>query len=235
MGRWLRRAAGVAVVWSASFGAPDAQAQEPAPAPPTVQKLGPNRLRIGEIQIDTARREVSVPGKVNDVKMLEWIANTRGGMKAYESLVTVESDAITFNAALILIGFDKARSRVPTMHFDPVPPAGDPAEITLEWTSGGQRKRIPIEQVLWDREKNEVPPSSGWVYTGSQILDGGGFWADADGVLIGFVHSPAPVIEQIGGVGVGRFGFIVPNPNIGLPPETPVTLIIRNLTPAPKR
>ncbi len=76
-------------------------AQEPAPAPPTVQKLGPNRLRIGEIQIDTARREVSVPGKVNDVKMLEWIANTRGGMKAYESLVTVESDAITFNAAPI--------------------------------------------------------------------------------------------------------------------------------------
>ncbi len=59
------------------------------------------------------------------------------------------------------------------MHFDPVPPAGDPAEITLEWTSGGQRKRIPIEQVLWDREKNEVPPSSGWVYTGSR------FWTAA--------------------------------------------------------
>jgi hypothetical protein len=235
MDRWLRRAAAVAMVGWAYFGAVEAHAQEPPSAPPAVQKLGPNRLRIGEIQIDTARREVSVAGKVNDVMMLEWMANTRGGMKAYESFVTVEADAISFNTALILIGLDKSRSKPPTRHFDPATPVGDPVEITIEWTAGGQRKRIPMDQVLWDREKNEVPPSSGWVYTGSQILDGGTFWADVDGVLIGFVHSPAPVIEQVSGVGVGRFGKIVPNPNIGLPPETPVTLIVRNLTPAPKR
>ena len=235
MRQGMIRTAFVAALWAAAGGAAPAQAQQPPAALPAIQKLGPNLFRLGEMQIDTAKREVSVPGKVNDVMMLEWMANTRNGVKAYESFVTVEADAIAFNAALLLIGFDKSRSRVPVMHFDPVPPAGDPVEITLEWTSAGQRKRIPIDQVLWDREKNEVPPSSGWVYTGSTVLDGGGFWADADGVLIGFVHSPAPVIEQVGGVGVGRFGFIVPNPNIGLPPNTPVTLIVRNLTPAPRR
>src|SRR5258707_7718597 len=53
--------------------------------PAAVAKLGPGLFRIGEIKVDTTKHEVSVPGKVNAVQILEFVANTRGGMKAYES------------------------------------------------------------------------------------------------------------------------------------------------------
>ena len=58
--------------------------------------------------------------------------------------------------------------------------------------------------------------------------------SDIDGVLIGFVHSPAPIIENIGGAGVNRYGSIVMNPNLGLAPETPVVLTVKALGSTPK-
>ena len=46
---------------------PPAQQQSPAKPQAPVQRLGPNLLRIGNVQIDTAKREVSVAGVVNEV------------------------------------------------------------------------------------------------------------------------------------------------------------------------
>jgi hypothetical protein len=53
-------------------------------------------------------------------------------------------------------------------------------------------------------------------------------------VLIGFVHSPAPIIENVAGPGVARYGSIVMNPNLGLEPDTPVVLTVKALGSAPK-
>lgn len=218
---------------AASGRAATAQQPGPPPKPPAVERLGPTTLRVGQITVDTAKREISVRGRMNDVMVLEWIANTREGMKAYESAMTLETDAITFNAALLLIGLDPARSKVPARHFDPNPPAGDPVELTVEWSKEGVLTRIPVARLMWDRERLVEPPTDTWVYTGSTfVADSGRYMADLDGVLIGFVHSPAPIIEQVGGTGVGRFGWIVPNPNLGLAPNTPVTLFVRSLAPA---
>ena len=67
------------------------------------------------------RSELTVAGTVNpDVRTLEFIANARDGIKAYETAVTLDTDAITFNAALLLIGLDKSRSKnVPTTALRP--------------------------------------------------------------------------------------------------------------------
>jgi hypothetical protein len=200
-----------------------------APKVPPVERLGPNRLRLGAVRVDTAAREVSVSGHVNDVMVLEWVANTQGGFKAYESAITADTDAITFNAALLMIGLDKSRSRVPEMHFDPKPPLGDRVEVLVEWGAGANQKRIPIEQLLFDKRTNQPLPSDPWVYTGSTFLPGtNAYQAQVDGVLIGFVHSPAPVIENGGTGAVGAFGSVVLNKEL-VPPGTPVTLIVRAL------
>lgn len=215
-----------------SAGAP-ASRQAPAPAP-AVERLGPNLYRIGRMQVDTAKREVTVPGRLNPVTTLEFVACTRGGMKAYESALTLETDGVTFNTALLLIGLDKAHARVPERHFDPVPPAGDPVEIWIEWSGrdampGG---RVPAEQLLFNQRTKQTVAVTSWVYTGSTTMPTGAYLADRDGVLIGFVHSPAPVIESVGGPGVGNYGDIVLNPNLRLAPLAPVTLTIRALKPA---
>ena len=208
--------------------------------PSSVSKLGPSLFRIGEINVDTTKREASVPGKVNAVLILEFVANTRGGLKAYESALTIETSAITFNAAMLMIGLDKEHARVPTRHFDPVPPEGDRVALWIDWTRAGAPVRTPVEQLLYDSESHQAVPASDWVYTGSVFLEHGltpqstRYLADIDGVLIGFVHSPAPIIENITGAGVSRYGRIVLNPNLGLDPETPVMLTVKALGAAPK-
>lgn len=201
----------------------------PPPRVEAVEKLGPNLFALGKVRVDSAKREVSVPGTVNDVIVLEFVANTRDGMKAYESALTLETSGVTFNTALLLIGLDKSNARVPEFQFDPKAPEGDRVEIWVEWDRRGERARVPAEQLLYDRERQQAISSSVWVYTGSSFYPDGRYSADNDGVLIGFVHSPAPIIEQVGGTGVGRYGHIIMNPDLGLKPETPVTVTVKAL------
>ena len=209
-----------------------------AKAPPPVEKLGDTLFRIGQIQVDTASREISLPGKVNDVTVLEFVANTRMGMKAYESALTLDTDAITFNAALLLIGLDPAHAQVPTRHFDPAQPKGDFVEIWIE-LPGPPPRRLRAERLLYNKETKQTLPDGPWVYTGSTFLPTGPgqsqYLAEADGVLIGFIHSPAPIIENPQGAGIGQYGSIVLNPTLGLAPLMPVKLTVKALDrpPAP--
>ena len=227
---WRTRASVAAMVALLASPAPAAP-QAPAAAAPSVEKLGPGLLRVGPIRVDLTRREISLPATINDVVVLEFVANVAKGLKAYESAMTLQVDAITFNTALLLIGLDRANARVPTQHFDPIPPAGDPVEMWIEWKSAAGPRRVPVEELLYDRQVGKTIPPGQWVYTGSTFLPDGRFWAEADGILIGFVHSPAPVIESIGGAGVNRYGAVVLNPNIGLSPGLEVTLTVKAPNP----
>ena len=206
----------------------------PPVAPAAVEKLGPNLLRIGNVRVDLARKEVSVAGTINDVPVLEFIANTKGGFKNYESAVEAETNAIDFNLGLILIGLDPERAVVPRFHFDPIPPEGDPVEVWVKWSENGRERRVPAEELVYDSGSKQTLPKAAWVYTGSRFLPNStAFVADQDGVLIGFVHTPAPLIENANTV-PGPYGAIQLNPGLNLAPGTPVTLTVRAL-PVPKK
>ena len=197
-------------------------------APDPVEKLGDNLFRLGAIRVDTAKREASVTGKVNpDTTVLEFIANTKNGFRAYESAFELDANGLTFNLAMILIGLDNKNAVLPRFHFDPDPPQGDPVEVWVEWKAGNDTRRLRAEELLWDKEKMERFPRSQWVYTGSILLDDGRYRADLDAVLIGFVHDPSSVIEWAGANGVGRFGFVQIDPKLGLVPGTALTVIVK--------
>lgn len=191
-------------------------------------------FRIGQIRVDTTRREVSVSGQANDAQILEFVANTRGGFKAYESALTLDTDAVSLNTALLLIGLDPAHARVPTRHFDPIPPQGDPVEIWVAWNPPAGLKRARIEELLFDKRTGTSIPEGPWVYTGSTFVGPGQYLADMDGVLIGFVHSPAPVIENPKVAAVDAYGQIIRNPNLDLPGGMNVTVTISAL-PKPEK
>lgn len=211
-------------------GAPAPGTAPPTPAPP-IESIGEGLLRVGAIRVDVNRREIAVPGVVNQVNALEFVANTPGGSKAYESLLTLETSGAGFNLALILIGCDQSRSIRPRRHFDPETPQGDPLEIWVDWDDGGRARRVRAEDLLWDHRKGASLPRGPWVYTGSFFLRDGRYLADAHGVLIGFVHTPAPVIENPLPHGVGGYGSFVLDPNAGLKPGTAVRLTVRALGP----
>lgn len=195
-------------------------------------RLTETTFKLGTLHIDTAKREVTVPGFVNASSTLEFLANTRGGAKAYESAITLDTSAAAFNAALLLIGLDPARSRVPTQQFDPVPPKGDPVELTVTLTVSGKERRMPIEELVFDsRTKTTLPPGP-WVYTGSTFVNSGArreFLAELDGVLIGLMHGPQALIDNPRSHALGGFGYIMLNPGLGLPNEGRITLTVRAL------
>ncbi|MEQ1761348.1 MAG: YdjY domain-containing protein [Vicinamibacterales bacterium] len=205
--------------------------KEPPTSPARVEKLSATSARIGAVLVDLAKREVSVAGTVNDVPVLEFLVNTKGGYKGYESAIEAESNAIDFNLGLVLLGLDRDRAAArPRFHFDPIPPQGDPVEVWISWTAGAETKRIRAEELLFDSGSEKALPASQWVYTGSQFYPRSrAFLADVDGVLIGFVHTPAPLIERVEPV-PGTYGAIRVNPTLGLTPGTPVTVTVRALS-----
>ena len=186
------------------------------------------------LRVDTAKREVSAPGIINDVMTLEFAANTRGGLKAYESAVTVQSDAITFNAALLLIGLDPSRGRPSKFQFDPGTPEGDPVSVELVFGN----RRVPIEELLLDQRTGDTLRAGPWVYTGSTFFDNGQgqgkmFLAEVDGVLVGMMHGPAALIENPRSDAVKGYGAFVINPKLGLAPGSAVTLVVTALKKSP--
>jgi len=225
----------MAVALAALVPRTQSPAQPPASAPPKAEKLGPNLFRIGQARVNTTTREVSVPGTMNTVTVLEFAANSKGGMKAYESALTLDTDAITFNAALVLIGLDKKNVKIAKAHFDPTPVAGDPVDVTVEWkTADGKTERVPLDRLIVDKATNKPVTENAWVYTGSTFWADGRYAAAVEGVLIGFAHTPNSIIESVRGIGLGRYGSVVLNPTLSLAPGTAVTVTVRPLQPASK-
>ena len=192
-----------------------------------VERLSENLYRLGSMQVDTAKREVTVPGKITDAQSLEFLAASKSNFRTYESAIQLDVTGITFNVGMILIGMDREKAVPSKFHFDPSAPKGDPVDVWVEWKAGLQTKRMRAEDLLRDKEKNEPFPHSSWVYTGSEVLADGRYRADTDGVIIGFVHDPSSIIEWTGSNGLGRFGFIKLDAQSGLEPGTAVTIIVK--------
>lgn len=236
-------AVSLALIGQAGPG-PTALARPQPAVKPGVEKLADGSYRIGPIRVDTVKRELTVSGSINDVTILEFVANTIRGHKAYESAITIDTDAITFNTALLLLGLDPKRAVVPTRHFDPVPPDGDPLDIFVDLMVRRDplslmtaSRRVRVEELLFDQRTGKTLPEGPWVYTGSTFvedLNGRRYMAELDGVLIGFVHSPSPVIENPRAGAVDGYGSVVLNRGLGLTPGSLITLTIKALPRSPK-
>lgn len=209
----------------------------PAPPPAPVEKMGPDELRVGNVRISTARKELSVAGVVNEVQVLEFLANTKGGWKAYESALELETNAVNFNVACLLIGLDNVGAVVARFQFDPQPPQGHPVEMFLEWDEGGMRRRIRAEQLIYNRVTKQTLTEGPWVYTGSVFQEGNVYAAETEGTLVGFMHTTAPIIESPRPMN-GNYGDSIINPGLNLKAGTAIQLIVRALpraTSAPAR
>lgn len=220
----------VAATLLAGAGGPLQAQNPPKAAASPVERLGTNRIRVGTITVDSARREVSVAATFTGVSALEFIAVARKGIKAYESLLELDTTAIDFNVALILVGLDPSHGVVPRMHFDPNPPKGDAVEIWVEWMEDGKPRRVRGEQLIYNEITKQVMSEGPWVYTGSAFsAENNAYLAEVEGTLIGFVHTPAPVIENPRPIPESAYGNNILNPAFKIPAGTTATLTVRAL------
>lgn len=200
---------------------------------PNAESLGSGKYRIGSITVDTENREITVPGvwHMNE-GTIEYIAAIKGGHKLYETILEMDVNAYEFNLALILIGLDQKKGRPAKFHFDPVSPEGDQVEIWVDWEYGGKKMNMRAEELIYDAEKKAALSSMNWVYTGSTILPDGQYMAQKDGILIGFVHDPAAIIDAATKSGLVPYGMLVVNKKIAPPKGTKIMLKVKSLKKA---
>lgn len=231
--RALARHAGaraVAILLAAAAAAPATAQTATVPVPgdaPPIHHLEGDRYQIGSIILDKAQRRFTVPGVIVDLGSpdapVEFLAAARNGVKLYESLIELDTGAVEFNVACILIGLDAARGRPARWHFDPEPVQGDAVEVYVEWQQDGRRIRRGAAELI---RTAAGPPREDWVYTGSVMTEEGRFMAQADGVLVGFVHAPETIIEHRTGLGLGDYGAVGYDPAVTPAPGTPVVLVV---------
>lgn len=200
----------------------------PAPAPSPAERISKDTVRVGSILIDTAKKEFSVAGFVNEVQVLEFVANTKGGWKAYESALEMDTNAVNFNVACLLIGLDPSTAVGASRQFDPQAPKGDPVEMFVEWDEGGKPRRVRAEELLYNHVTKQTLPEGPWVYTGSRFVQGNQYQAETEGTLVGFMHTVAPIIENPRPLN-GKWGDTGINPALNLKPGMQVRLIVRAL------
>lgn len=166
--------------------------------------LGHEKYRVGEITIDKKKRSFVVNGSLlrNELPV-EFLAVSRGGNKAYESLLELETDAFNFNLACILIGLDKHAGKPSEFHFDPAPVFGSAGEIWISWEIDAVKQHIAAADIFQYEDKQLARGE--WVYTGSFFSLDGQYMAAVDGVLVGFIHDPSTILEHHTGFGGGSF------------------------------
>ena len=198
------------------------------PEQPEVKNLGNGRFQIGNIIIDEDKKEVVVPGNLHMLEgPIEFIACTKGGMKEYESVLEMETDAISFNLSMILLGLDPNKGKAAAYHFDPSAPDGDGVEISIQWNTDKGIKTIRAQELIHDMNTGKPFPADHWVYTGSVFLEDGQYLADLAGVLIGFVHDPASIIESHFSGKFPGYGTYVVNKNHLLSVGDEIRMVIR--------
>jgi len=203
-------------------------AAEAALRNPKIQDMGGDRFRVGLIEIDRNRRTFTVPAVVHlEEGAQEYLIAARGGYKGYEAILEAGATPYEFNLACILIGLDDKKTRDPRYHFDPTTIEGDAVEISVSWQTDGGTRRIPAAQLVRDTRNDRTLPVEGWVYTGSTFTPDGQYLAQMDGVLVGFVHDPASIIEHATGFGQDLYGAVVPNTAVAPPKGTQVTVEVR--------
>ena len=198
---------------------------------PRIEDLGKARYRIGAIKIDKTRRLITVPGVMlpyEEGKMIEFMATMKQGYKAYESVLSLETNAFEFNLACILIGLDSKKAVLSKFHFDPQPVQGDPVSIQVSWEENGKRVEYDVIDLLKIGETKPDKPTV-WSYTGSMFVDGDRYLAQMDGVLIGLIHDPASIIEHKKGLAIGNWASIAIDPDIAPPGGQEIIISIQGI------
>jgi hypothetical protein len=132
--------------------------------------------RVGSVELDAATKTVVATGFVETVSgVLDYLAVGMTG-KRYESVLTLELNAVDLQTALLLCG---AKAGEPMKARDEGPPRGSPLNIWVEWTADGAKKTVAAEELIWNHRENK-PVKTDWIFTGSVVANGHFGAADED-------------------------------------------------------
>lgn len=190
-----------------------------------METLGGGRFRVGQVEGDAARAEISFPARVNlrDVPMEYAVVGEAG--KLHESVLRTGCDPIDIHLAMLLLGVAPPRKGV----F----PSGQPIEVRLSWEAGGRERQGRMEDWIVVGEAR-LPMSKGpWIYNGS-LRRNGVFMAGRNHSVLALYRDPEALANNPR-EGSDNDDIWLPR-TTAIPPEgTPVRVTFRRLGPPPAR
>jgi hypothetical protein len=192
---------------------------------PVMEKIAENTFRIGEVTVDTKRRTVTFPARVNLREgVLEVLICTEYG-KTHESLLSTKAAPLHVNVALLLLGLEGGNAV--KYQGDPTKPVGSPVEIWFAVKVEQGEKLVRAEDWVYNTHQKRPMLHTEWVYVGS-VLTRDGFMAQREGQIVTTFHDPFTLIDNPlpGG---GDDTVYVPNTKEVPPSGTPVTVTIKAL------
>ena len=240
--RWTMIVIGIALLtWALALplvgarppGAPPAGAPAPASAPTTA-----GVLKLKHMTVDLAKKQIVIDAEVSrnykPGDPLEFFL-CRADTKDYESVITTPAMPSDVHAALLAMGLSPGKfarmSRPDTQPARVLPPEGARLAITLRWKDANDvQQEAPAGAWLATTGRKESATPKEWLFIGSDVLPGGGYLADQEGVIISVVNVawavidvPVESIKQYAALEFTRNEKAVP------PNGTPVQVVIQVL------
>ena len=148
-------------------------------------------VRIGNVEVDSKRREVRSPGWVNMTEgAIELLACGPGG-KTHESVFVLDVNPVDLQTGLLLLGLQPG---TPPTGLGEGPPTGTEVNLLVEWMEDGQKREAPAGSFTYNYETKSVMSNVTWIFTGSTVEDGK-FKALAEESLIVTYWDPWAIIN----------------------------------------
>jgi len=185
------------------------------------------------IEIDRAKREVRVAARVAlNAGILEFLAVAEGG-RVHESVFSAQVRPSMLHLSLLMIGLE------------PCGPVGDDVgwyerarkssarlKVEVEYEQAGQTARVPVSELLHNREAEDGIAPDTWVFAGSHFMAREGtqqYAGDLHDAIISIAPSSASVVQyatQTSNPYAGEeFGLALGSSDLG-PVGAQVTLVL---------
>ncbi len=208
------------------LGPPSAADKDPSR--PAVEDFGDGRLRIGAILIDQPSQRFSVNGEITARSQadgpLRALVVGRDAARVDDGAVVVETDAVTFRVACILIGLEATVAGESSVPAASLGGDGEAVSIAVSWQVQGRTVTKPASALL--RAANGAFAADDWVYRGGNPMPANGEAAAGAGTLIALAPDAHGLIQHRDALALGGHGAMVYAGSAAPAVGTPVTVTI---------
>ncbi|TAK56660.1 MAG: hypothetical protein EPO24_10970, partial [Bacteroidetes bacterium] len=199
--------------------------QDTAAVSNPIQKIDEFRYKIGNVILDSKRREIMLQGAVNMEKgVVELLACAQGG-KLHETVLVIDAVPYHLQVALLLLGLQYKGGL--EYQGDARTPQGDSVEVYVTWSKNGKDTTVRGEDLVWDVKAASSMEHTSWIFVGSKMVEGR-FMADQEKSLITTYHDPFTIFDNPLQGGANDELYKV-NEQLVPPKGTPVTVSIKAL------
>lgn len=163
----------------------------------SLKKTGDKQYRIGMVEVDLEKREVSFPITIEKTDdNLEYALVSNKG-KIHESLLITDCLPAQIHYGVMLLGVKRDA----------------PVEVLVSWKTHGPAKVMPLEQLI----KTELPKEqkralSHWYYSG-EVHVNGFLNAQGEQSIIALINDPNALVNRSGSKAIGRDDiYLLENP-----------------------